>query len=474
MKRKVSKKKGGKRALKRKSTRKVVKRKSAKKKSGRLVVKRKSAKMSSKKKSGRLVVKRKSGSKTSKKKVSKSKPRRKVVKKRTVPLKKKKIRKEKVLDLAKIRVVGVGGSGKNVTNHMIKSSVPGINFLVANTDLQDIEKSKADIKIRLGENLTKGLGTGMNADLGRSAAEEAIVKISESLKGSDLIFVACGMGGGTGTGASPVIAKTARNMGILTIGVVTSPFSFEGRRRSELAEVGIKELARNVDAILVIKNDKILQNSNKGTSMAKAFSMSDDVLLKAVRGISDLITMPGEINVDFADIKTVMQDSGTALMGVGKAKGQGRADVAVNDAISSPLLDVSMKGAKRVLFSVAAPSKNGVSMSEVQRIAEKITESVDENAKIIFGTSTDKSLSRGEVRVTVLATSFDDDEKERSGKVKELSMVNNSMANVEGVERIGDNDLNIDDEEEEEIDIDDEEEDDERDSGWKVKDIWKK
>ncbi len=320
----------------------------------------------------------------------------------------KKIRLPEEETFARIRVFGIGGSGKNATNHMIRSGIAGVEFIVANTDSQDLEQSKAGKKIHLGSKLTRGLGTGMNANIGRTAAEEASDEILEMIKGADLVFVACGMGGGTGTGAGPIVAKIAKELGVLTIAVITRPFSFEGGKRVALAEEGIAELSQNCDAIIVIPNDNILKASEKKTSMADAFAMSDDVLLKAVRGITDLITNPGDINVDFADVRTIMQNSGTALMGIGLAKGASRAEVAVQRATSSPLLDISIRGAQRILFSIASRSRRDISMDEVQTIAQGVTESVDPNARIIFGTSTDKNLRQGEIRVTVIATSFPD------------------------------------------------------------------
>ena len=309
---------------------------------------------------------------------------------------------------ARLRVVGVGGSGGNAINHMIASNLRGVEFIAANTDAQDLKQSRAKKKIHLGKVVTRGLGTGMHAGMGRESAEEASEELASSLKGSDLVFIACGMGGGTGTGASPVVAKIANELGILTVAIVTKPFGFEGKRRMELAEEGINELSRNVDAILIIPNDKILETVNQDTQAKRAFAMSDDVLLRAVKGISDLITTPGNINVDFADIKTTMNNSGRALMGVGKSKGENRAQNAARDAIASPLLDISIKGAKRVLFSIASKDDD-ISMAEIEKIAKYVTELVDPSAKIIFGTSNDDSLKKGEVQVTVIATSFDGD-----------------------------------------------------------------
>ena len=313
---------------------------------------------------------------------------------------------------ARIRVIGVGGSGKNVTNYMVKTGIPGVEFIVANTDAQDLQHSKAEKKIHLGRKTTQGLGTGMNPALGRSAAEESLVEIHEFLKGSDMVFIACGMGGGTGTGAAPVIAKTALDLGILTVAVITRPFTFEGGKRRSTAEEGLSELAQTTDAMVIIPNDKILAVADEKTTMADAFALSDTVLQQAVSGISQLVMKPGDINIDFADVRVILEDAGTALLGLGTGRGSNRAEVAVTKAISSPLLETSIKGAKRVLFSIASKSRSETSMREVQTIAERISESVDPEAKIIFGTSTDKDLRQGEIRVTLIATAFDPEEEE--------------------------------------------------------------
>lgn len=305
---------------------------------------------------------------------------------------------------ARIRVVGVGGSGRNAINHMINSKVRGVEFLVANTDAQDLHHSLAKKKIHIGKNLTRGLGTGMNPELGKRAAEETKEELQESLKGSDMVFIACGMGGGTGTGAAPVVAKTARELGALTVGVVTKPFSFEGQQRARLAEQGLEELKKEVDALIVIPNDRLLATVEKQTTVKNAFAMCDDILRQAVEGISDLITTPGIINVDFADIRSVMENAGSALMGVGTASGDNRAVEAARMAISSPLLEISINGAKGVLFSVAGGDDLG--MLEIQEAAKVITESIDPNAKVIFGTTKDDKLKKNDIKVTVIATGF--------------------------------------------------------------------
>ncbi len=305
---------------------------------------------------------------------------------------------------ARIRVVGVGGSGKNAVNHMIDTKVRGVDFIAINTDAQDLHHSMAKKKINIGKNLTRGLGAGMNPELGKRASEETKEEVQQSLKGSDMVFVACGMGGGTGTGAAPVIARTAKEMGALTVAVVTKPFSFEGAQRMRIAEVGLEELRKEVDALIVIPNDRLLATVAKDTTLKHAFAMCDDVLKQAVEGISDLITHPGIINVDFADIRAVMENAGSALMGIGVASGENRAAAAAKAAVSSPLLELSINGAKGVLFAIAGGDDLG--MLEVHDAAKIITESVDPNAKIIFGAVRDEKLKKGEVRVTVIATGF--------------------------------------------------------------------
>ena len=305
---------------------------------------------------------------------------------------------------ARIKVLGVGGSGKNALNHMINSKVKGVDFIVINTDSQDLHHSLAKRKIHIGKNLTHGLGTGMNPELGKRAVEETKEEIQEAIKGADMIFITCGLGGGTGTGAAPIIAKIAKEMGALTVGVVTKPFFFEGQQRIKLAEVGLEELRQAVDAIIVIPNDRLLTTISKETTAKNAFATCDDVLKSAVEGISDLITTPGIINIDFADIKAIMENAGSALMGIGLATGEKRAEEAAKMAINSPLLEVSINGAKGVLFSIAGGDDLG--MFEIQDAAKLITESVDPNAKIIFGTVKDDKLKKGEVKITVIASNF--------------------------------------------------------------------
>ena len=305
---------------------------------------------------------------------------------------------------ARIRVVGLGGSGKNAVNHMIEEKVRGVDFVAINTDAQDLHNSNAKKKIHIGKNLTRGLGAGMDPEIGKRASEETKEEIQQALKGSDMVFVACGMGGGTGTGAAPVIARTAKEMGALTVAVVTKPFSFEGQQRMRLADVGLEDLRKEVDALIVIPNDRLLATVSKDTTLKAAFAMCDDVLKQAVEGISDLITHPGIINVDFADIRAVMENAGSALMGIGTSSGENRAATAAKSAVSSPLLELSINGAKGVLFAIAGGDDLG--MLEVHEAAKIITESVDPQARIIFGAVKDEKLKKGEVRVTVIATGF--------------------------------------------------------------------
>ncbi len=307
---------------------------------------------------------------------------------------------------ARIKVLGVGGSGRNAINHMINSKVKGVDFIAINTDAQDLHHSLAHKKIHIGKNLTKGLGTGMNPELGKRAAEETKEELQEALKGADMVFVACGMGGGTGSGATPIIARIAKELGILTIAVVTRPFMFEGLQRNKIAEIAIEELKKNVDAIIVVPNDRLMSMVTKDTTAKSAFAICDDILKQAVEGISDLITIPGTINIDFADIRAVIENAGSALMGIGRASGDKRAEEAAKCAINSPLLEVSINGAKGVLFSIAGG--DDVTLFEIQEAAKIITESIDPNAKVIFGTVCTDKLKKGEIQITVIASGFSD------------------------------------------------------------------
>ncbi len=321
--------------------------------------------------------------------------------------------KPEIETFARIKVIGIGGSGKNALNHMMDAKVKGVDFISVNTDSQDLHNSLAKKKIHIGKNLTKGLGAGMNPEIGKRAAEETKEEIQEAIKGGDMVFIAGGEGGGTGTGASPVVAKTSKELGILTIAVVTKPFSFEGQQRARLAEAGIDELRKSVDAIIIIPNDKLLSSISKETTAKQAFMMCDEVLKQAVEGISDLITTPGTIgNIDFADIRAVLENAGSALMGIGYASGENRATEAAKGAINSPLLDISIHGAKSVLFSIAG--NDDLTMFEIQDAAKIITESVDPNAKIIFGTVYDEKLKKGEIKVTVVAAGFPDSGQKKS------------------------------------------------------------
>lgn len=305
---------------------------------------------------------------------------------------------------ARIKVLGVGGSGNNAVNHMITCKVKGVDFIAINTDSQDLHRSLAKKKIHVGKNITRGLGTGMNPDLGRRAVEETKEEIQDTVKGADMVFVAGGLGGGTCSGAAPMVARIAKELGCLTVAVVTKPFFFEGRQRARIAETALEELRKEVDAIIVVPNDKLLSAIDKATTVKNAFAMCDEILRQAVEGISDLITTPGLINIDFADIRTVMENAGSALMGIGSASGENRAVEAAKAAINSPLLDVSIAGSKGVLFSIAGGED--LTMFEIQDAAKVITESIDPEAKIIFGTVRNDKLKKNEIKITVIATGF--------------------------------------------------------------------
>ena len=305
----------------------------------------------------------------------------------------------------KITVLGVGGSGGNAVNNMINANLEGVDFLIANTDAQALQISKCPNKIQLGLNSTRGLGAGMRPEIGRKAAEEAIQDLSEKFDGCHMLFVAAGMGGGTGTGAAPVIAKLAREKGILTVGVVTKPFHFEGSQRMKLAEKGIEELQQYVDTLLTIPNQNLFRIANEKTTFADAFKMADDVLYAGVRGVTDLMVQPGMINLDFSDIKTVMSEMGKAMMGTGEASGDGRAIAAAEAAIANPLIDdVSLKGAKGLIINITGGKD--ITLYEVDEAANRIKQEIDENANIIYGTTCDDRLE-GLVRVSIVATGID-------------------------------------------------------------------
>jgi cell division protein FtsZ len=305
---------------------------------------------------------------------------------------------------AVIKVVGVGGGGNNAVDRMIRSGLRGVEFVSINTDLQALARSEASVKIQIGGGLTRGLGAGANPEIGFKAAEESREHIATALKGADMVFVTAGMGGGTGTGASPVIAQIGKEAGALTVGVVTKPFTFEGGRRSQQAEKGIANLRQQVDTLITIPNDRLLQVVDKRTPFVEAFRMADDVLRQGVQGISDLIAVPGLINLDFADVKTIMSETGSALMGIGVGKGEARAAEAARAAINSPLLETSIEGARGVLLNITGDPNLG--LFEVNEAAEIVTQAADPDANIIFGAVIDEAL-QDEVRITVIATGFD-------------------------------------------------------------------
>ena len=307
--------------------------------------------------------------------------------------------------LAKIKVLGIGGAGGNIISRMNRAQFRGVEFIAINTDLQDLLKTAIRTKIHIGRNISRVLGTGMNPELGRQAAEEARPLIEENLRGADLVFLSCGLGGGTGTGATPVIADLCRELGILTVAVVTKPFSFEGKRRSQIAEEGLAKLKEKVDAYIVIPNDRIFTIIDQETPLYQAFEMIDEILKQAVKGIADLIALPGIINVDFADVKAVLQDAGMAIIGLGKALGENRALEAVKKATNSPLFEITPQGAKGVLFNIIGGED--LKMSEINEAARLITEIVDPSAKIIFGATQDAKLRKGELKIMVVAAGFE-------------------------------------------------------------------
>ncbi|WP_047984551.1 cell division protein FtsZ [Ornithinibacillus californiensis] len=310
--------------------------------------------------------------------------------------------------LATIKVIGVGGGGNNAVNRMIDHGVEGVEFISVNTDAQALNLSKAETKLQIGGKLTRGLGAGANPEVGKKAAEESKEQLEEVLQGADMIFVTAGMGGGTGTGAAPVIAQIAKDLGALTVGVVTRPFSFEGRRRSNQAVSGIEALKNSVDTLIVIPNDRLLEIVDKNTPMLEAFREADNVLRQGVQGISDLIAKPGLINVDFADVKTIMFNKGSALMGIGVATGENRATEAAKKAISSPLLETSIDGAHGILMNITGGTN--LSLYEVQEAADLVTNAADEEVNVIFGSVINEDL-KDEIIVTVIATGFDESKK---------------------------------------------------------------
>jgi len=341
--------------------------------------------------------------------------------------------------LAVIKVVGVGGGGTNAINRMIEAGVKGVEFIAINTDAQALLMSDADYKVHIGVNLTKGLGAGANPDVGAEAAEENRAEILEALQGADMVFVTAGEGGGTGTGAAPIIASISKEeVGALTVGVVTRPFAFEGRKRSQQAEEGIKRLKEAVDTLIIIPNDRLLQVAEKKTSILDAFRYADDILRQGTQGITDLITVPGLINLDFADVRTVMQDAGTALMGIGIASGDTRATDAATAAISSPLLESSIQGADGVILSIAGGSDLG--LLEANEAAEIVANAASPDANIIFGAVIDDAL-RDSIRVTVIATGFNGSRKAKQGSL--LGGEEDGGLGFPSFESVGDDDIDI-------------------------------
>ncbi|MCF6466515.1 cell division protein FtsZ [Clostridium sp. Cult2] len=330
-----------------------------------------------------------------------------------------------VEEFAKIKVVGVGGGGNNAVNRMIDCGVRGIDFIAVNTDRQALYSSRAEHKLQIGEKLTRGLGAGANPEIGMKAAEENRNEITEALKGADMIFITAGMGGGTGTGATPIIAEVAKELGILTVGVVTKPFTFEGRRRLIHAEKGIEELKTKVDTLVTIPNDRLLQVAEKKTTMVQAFLMADEVLKQGIQGISDLIAVPNLINLDFADVKTIMYNRGIAHMGIGKASGENRSVEAAKQAIKSPLLETSIDGAKAVLLNITGGEDLG--LFEVNEAADLIRQAVDQDANIIFGAGVDETL-KDEIKITVIATGFDIERRRRTDQTFEFNIEEESAA----------------------------------------------
>lgn len=312
--------------------------------------------------------------------------------------------KPEIETFAKIKVVGVGGGGGSAINRMIANGIRGVGFVAINTDVQALHYNKANEKINIGKTVTKGLGAGMNPDLGKGAAEESQNEIKEALKGCDMVFVTCGLGGGTGSGASPVVASIAKDLGALTVAVVTKPFLFEGGQRKNIADRAYAELADKVDTIITISNDKLLQVIDKKTSLLDAFKIADDVLRQGVQGIAEIITVPGIINADFADVKAVMSNAGSALMGIGMASGENKAIEAAKDAINSNLLDMSIDGARGIVFTITGGPD--MSMAEVSEAAKVITSAADDDAKIIFGAVIDEKM-KDQIKITVVATGFD-------------------------------------------------------------------
>lgn len=337
--------------------------------------------------------------------------------------------KPDVETFAKIKVIGIGGSGGSAINRMIDNKIRGVEFIAINTDAQALNRSNADKRIQIGIDTTKGLGAGMDPDIGARSAEENLEEIEKSLEGADMVFITCGLGGGTGTGAAPIVADIARRNNSLTVAVVTKPFSFEGSQRKMISERGLNELESKVDTIITIPNDRILNIIDRKTSVLDSFKIADEILHQGIQGISEIITIPGEVNVDFADVKRIMSDAGSALMGIGRATGEDRAKRAAKEAINSPLLDVSISGAKGILFTITGGED--LTMYEINEIAEIITSSADGGANIIFGTVIDKSMN-GELKVMVVATGFESFELQK----KDMSKMNSNYRQNQYISRM--------------------------------------
>lgn len=344
-----------------------------------------------------------------------------------------------ITPLASIKVIGVGGGGGNAVNRMITAKVDGVDFISVNTDAQALYHSQAPHRINIGKGTTRGLGAGSSPDVGKKSAEETSEELKAAIDGADMVFVTCGLGGGTGTGAAPVIANIAREMGILTVGVVTKPFSFEGARRTQSALSGLDELKNSVDTLITIPNDRILSIIDKKTPLTDAFVVVDDILRQAIQGVADLITVHGMINVDFADVRSIMQNAGSSLMGVGYGTGENRAVDAARAAIESPLLELSIHGAKGILFNVTGGTD--LSMFEVDEAAKIITEAADSEANIIFGAVINENYT-GEIKVTVIATGFSEEDQKRiqgstaNGTIQRLGNVPTSSLNLKGVQQV--------------------------------------
>jgi cell division protein FtsZ len=336
--------------------------------------------------------------------------------------------KPEIETFAKIKVVGVGGGGGSAINRMVTNGIKGVGFVAINTDVQALHYNKATEKIHIGKTVTKGLGAGMNPDLGKSAAEESQNEIREVLKDCDMVFVTCGLGGGTGSGASPIVAQIAKELGALTVAVVTKPFMFEGGQRKNIADRAFSELADKVDTIITISNDKLLQVVDKRTSLLDAFKIADDVLRQGVQGIAEIITVPGIINADFADVKAVMANAGSALMGIGTATGENKAVEAAKDAINSNLLDMSIDGARGIVFTITGGPD--MSMNEVSEAAKVITSAADEDAKIIFGAVIDEKM-KDQIKITVVATGFDGHGKNQKSEITKAYTPNAFIAEKE-------------------------------------------